>query len=92
MTAFGIDDEHLAVEVQKRVEARVTILAHAMLLSVCDRIDKPSCGLVGLNSSSNRSANKRSNSLPVRHIWTTNYDKLAKTAREQERRLAREVS
>lgn len=32
MAAFGIDNEHLSVEVQKRVEARVTILAHGLLL------------------------------------------------------------
>jgi hypothetical protein len=32
MTTFGIDDEHLAVEVQKRVEAPITVLSSLILI------------------------------------------------------------
>ena len=41
MTALGIDNEHLSVEVQKRVKARVTILAHNLLLPSAVNDDKP---------------------------------------------------
>src|SRR3546814_13863429 len=41
MTAFGIDNEHLPVQVEKRVEVRIAILAHGFSLSDCDKKDKP---------------------------------------------------
>src|SRR5690554_6436024 len=61
MAALGIDKEHLSVEVQKRVEARITMPAHVFFLSVCDRNCKLSSGFLGSKSSSNTSPNQPSN-------------------------------
>src|SRR5690606_11772289 len=60
IAALGIDKEHLSVEVQKRVEAGITMPAHAFFLSVCDRKCKLSSGFLGFRSSSNTSPNQRS--------------------------------
>src|SRR3546814_10564576 len=74
MTAFGIDNEHLPVQVEKRVEVRIAILAHGFSLSDCDKKDKPSCVPLGFRRSSKTSPNQRSNTSITAPVTGMNAD------------------